>query len=174
MIPQKKALILSFKMTPWKWMWHYQEGTMTTCCRNFFCPTQSYAFHGKETWCPHDHARPSNFQSPKSWVSELSSHVSFVSALLMVPSEYWKRLEENFRDKIISSNSQNDENYKNIFPPVFFNILKEPLVCSTETNDTSNESSDTQLFGAGKFEGVAKSRGSHASLLKKAYFFDFL
>ena len=30
--------------------------------------------------------------------------------------------------KIISAISQNDKNYKNIFPPDFFNILKEPLL----------------------------------------------
>ena len=28
-------------------------------------------------------------------------------------------------------------------------------IASTETNDTSEESSDTQLFGTGKSEGVA-------------------
>jgi hypothetical protein len=37
-------------------------------------------------------------------------------------------LEEHVRNKIISAISQKDENYKNIFPPVFFSILKEPLV----------------------------------------------
>jgi hypothetical protein len=46
----------------------------------------------------------------------------------MVLSEYRKRLEENFRNTVISAISQNDKNYKNIFPPVFFNILKEPLL----------------------------------------------
>jgi hypothetical protein len=38
---------------------------------------------------------------------------------------------------------------------------------STETNNTSTESSDTQLFGAGKFKGVALSGGFHAHLLQK-------
>ena len=51
----------------------------------------------------------------------------------MVLSEYWKRLEEIFRNKIISAISQNDENYKNIFPPAFFNILKEPLLVQKQT-----------------------------------------
>ena len=46
----------------------------------------------------------------------------------MVLSEYYKTLEENFRIKIISAISQNGENYKNIFSPAFFNILKELLV----------------------------------------------
>ena len=43
----------------------------------------------------------------------------------MVLSEYYKTLEENFRIKIISAISQYDENYKNIFSPAFFNILKK-------------------------------------------------
>ena len=37
-------------------------------------------------------------------------------------------LEENFRNKIISSISQNYENYKKKYSLVFFNILKEPLL----------------------------------------------
>ena len=35
----------------------------------------------------------------------------------MVLSQYLKRLEENFRKKIISLISQNDENYKKILVP---------------------------------------------------------
>jgi hypothetical protein len=31
----------------------------------------------------------------------------------------------------------------------------ERTIASTETNDTSEESSDTQLFADGKFKGVA-------------------
>ena len=31
----------------------------------------------------------------------------------------------------------------------------DKTVASTETNNTPTESSDTQLFGAGKFEGLA-------------------
>ena len=46
----------------------------------------------------------------------------------MVLSEYYKTLEENFRIKIISAISQNDENYENIFSPASFNILKELLL----------------------------------------------
>jgi hypothetical protein len=38
------------------------------------------------------------------------------------------------------------------------------LVCITETNDTSEESSAIQLFAAGKIKGVALSRGHHAPL----------
>ena len=40
----------------------------------------------------------------------------------------------------------------------------ERTIASTETNNTSKERSDTQLFGAGKFEGVALSGGLHAHL----------
>ena len=37
----------------------------------------------------------------------------------------------------------------------------------------SEETSDIQLFGAGKFEGVALSGGRHAFLPQKVYFVDF-
>ena len=40
-------------------------------------------------------------------------------------------------------------------------------VASTETNDTSTESSDTQLFAARKFKGVAFLGGLHAHLPQK-------
>jgi hypothetical protein len=50
-----------------------------------------------------------------------------------------------------------------IFPPAIFNILKEPL----ETNDTSTERSDTQVFGAGKVKGMALSEGLNAYLPPK-------
>ena len=42
-------------------------------------------------------------------------------------------------------------------------ILVETNVC-TETNDTPEKSSDTQLFGAGKPEGVALLGGHHTHL----------
>ena len=106
MIPQKKALIFSFKMTPLKWVGHY-HGAATPSSSKI-----TYAFHGERAWawCPFDNSTPSNFPAAKSWVSELSSEVSFVSVLAMVLSEYWKRLVENFQNKIISTISQNDEN----------------------------------------------------------------
>ena len=40
-------------------------------------------------------------------------------------------------------------------------------IASTETNNTSTESSDTQLLAAGKFEGVALSGGLHDHLSQK-------
>ena len=43
----------------------------------------------------------------------------------------------------------------------------ERTINSTETNDTSKERSDTGLFGAEKFEGVALSKGLHAHLPQK-------
>ena len=43
----------------------------------------------------------------------------------------------------------------------------ERTIASTETNNTSTERSDTQLFGAGKCEGVALSGGLHAHLPQK-------
>ena len=51
-----------------------------------------------------------------------------------------------------------------IFPTAFFNILTEQ---STGTNNTSTKSSDTQLFGAGKFKGLALSGGLHSHLPQK-------
>ena len=50
----------------------------------------------------------------------------------------------------------------------------ERTIASTETNDTSAESSDIQLFGAGKFKGVALSGGPHTYLLQNVYFVHFL
>ena len=52
------------------------------------------------------------------------------------------------------------------FSPSLFQY-SERTIASTETNDTSEESSDTQLFGAGKSEGVALSGGLHAHLPQK-------
>ena len=46
-------------------------------------------------------------------------------------------------------------------------LYSERTIASTETNDTSKESSDTQLCGAGKSGGVALSGGLHAHLPQK-------
>ena len=43
----------------------------------------------------------------------------------------------------------------------------ERTIANKETNDTSTESSDTQLFGAWKFEGMALTGGLHAHLPQK-------
>jgi hypothetical protein len=48
-------------------------------------------------------------------------------------------------------------------------LLQESPIASTETNNISTESSDTQLFGAGKSEGVALSRGLNAHLPPKDF-----
>ena len=53
---------------------------------------------------------------------------------------------------------QNDEIYKKIIPPAFFNILKEPLQeVSKEAINISE--AGTQLLGAGKYKGVASLEG---------------
>jgi hypothetical protein len=65
---------------------------------------------------------------------------------LRIIEKGWRKF---FEIKVISAISQNDENLKNIFPPAFFN--SERTIASTETNDTSKESSKTQLFEARKF-----------------------
>ena len=45
----------------------------------------------------------------------------------------------------------------------------ERTIAGTETNYTSTERSDTQLFRAGKSKGVALSGGLHAHLLQKDF-----
>ena len=50
--------------------------------------------------------------------------------------------------------SRNDEIYKKNISSSFFKY-SERTIASTETSNTSEERSDTQLFGAGKSEGVA-------------------
>ena len=137
---------------------------------------------------------PSDLPGLKSLVSDLSVEVLFVSVLLMVLSEYWKRLENFFRNDIIFIISSKWYHFQKIFPPAFFNILTEPLlvtissnwyhfqnifppaffnnysdrtIASTETNDTSTERSDTLLFEAGMFKGMALSGRIHAHLPQK-------
>ena len=56
------------------------------------CAFSSMSYCGKWAWSLPDNATPSDFSAPKSWVSELSVEVSFVSVLAMVLSEYWKPL----------------------------------------------------------------------------------
>ena len=91
------------------------------------------SFCGKWAWSTPDNATPPDFPAPKNWVSELPSEVLFFSVLAIVLSEYRKMLEENFQNAVISAISQNDENLKNIFPPAFFNILKEPFLVQKQT-----------------------------------------
>ena len=66
---------------------------------------------------------------------------------------------------LFSQFSQNDIIKKNISFSFF--QYSDRTVASAETNDTSTERSDTQLFGAGKFEGVALSKVLHAHLPPK-------
>ena len=47
-------------------------------------------------------------------------------------------------------------------------------ISSKDSKDTSEESSDNQLLGAGKSEGLALLRGHHTYLLQKAHFVNFL
>ena len=55
--------------------------------------------------------------------------------------------------------------FQKISPGLF--QYSERVIASTETNDTSEEGSDTQLLGAGKFGGVALSGGLPAHLPQK-------
>ena len=50
----------------------------------------------------------------------------------MVLSEYWKKLEENFRKRWFPRFPKNDENLKKN-PLALFNILKEPLLVQKQT-----------------------------------------
>ena len=83
--------------------------------KNFFYPTRTYAFRGAGAWRPPGNATPTFRVPNESWNPGLSADILFVSVVVMVLSENWKTLEENFRKKIISAISQNDENYKKYF-----------------------------------------------------------
>ena len=61
---------------------------------------------------------------------------------------------------------QKDEIYKRIFFQPF-SIYSERTITSTETNDTSKESSDTQLFEARKFRAWHYQKGSTPTCCKK-------
>jgi hypothetical protein len=86
-------------------------------------------------------------QAPNSWDEELSADVSFVSVLATVLSEYWKKARRNiffkwyFFEEIVKIVS-----FWKKFSSLF--QYSERTVASTETNDTSAESSRSQLFGA--------------------------
>ena len=98
-IPQQKALDLSFNLTPWKWAWHYRMGAMPSFPKiTFFTP------HGPMLFATRGHGMAPTFRvSNLSWDQGLSAEVSFVSVLLVVLSEYWKKLEKISRNKIISA-----------------------------------------------------------------------
>ena len=83
----------------------------------------------------------------------------------MVPSEYWKRLEDNFRKTLFPRFPKNNEISKKKSSSLF--QFFEETIASTETNDILKESFDTQLFAARKFKGVALSRGLHTHLPQK-------
>ena len=109
---QQKALNLRFKMAPWKWVWHYQRGMMMTCRKRTFLPTHTYAFRGKQAWRLSDDTTPSFWMSNKRWDQWLSSMVLFVSVLLIVLLEYWKRLDKNFQKWLFLRFPKKDEIYK--------------------------------------------------------------
>ena len=128
---------------------------------------RTYAFRGEGAWHPPDNAPPSNFLYPKSLDQDLSADVSFVSVLAMVLSEYWKKLENFFFEMILFLQfSQNNIILKKKNSSFF--QYSERTIASTEANDTSKDRSDTQLFAAGKSEGVALAGGLHAYLPQKA------
>ena len=92
----------------------------------------SMYFCDKWAWGPADNATPSNFLVAKSWGSDLSFDVSFVSVLAMVLSEYWKRLEEILEIRLFP-HFLNMAKIIKMFPPAFFSILKEPILVQKQT-----------------------------------------
>ena len=107
-----------------------------------------------------------DFLAAKSWVSELSFEVSFVYVLAKVISEYLKMLEEIYSFKFSSFWEIAEITVFWKFSSSLF-LYSERTIASTETMNTSEGSSDTQLFGAGKSGGVALSGGLHAHLPQK-------
>ena len=87
------------------------------------------------------------FLAPNSWDHELSADISFVSVLAMVLSEYWKKIEEIF--------FWSDLTLRRLWKLYHFekkisSLFKyfERTIDRTGTNDTSAESSWSELFGA--------------------------
>ena len=65
----------------------------------------------------------------------------------------WRKI---FRNKIISAFSQNDKNYKEIFLPGFFNILKEPLLAQKQTLHQQKALDLSYLEPEGKGRGTVR------------------
>ena len=154
-IHQKKTLIPSFLELESLRAWHYQEGTTPTCHRKTFFPTPTYAFTARRhgtllIMMP----RPQNFRLQKP------DYQSFLLRYRLFLCQQWffQNIEKGwkkFLEMILFPQfPQNDEIYSKIIPQAFFNILKEPLLVQKQTIP-HKKSSDTQLFGAGKVEGVA-------------------
>ena len=101
--------------------------------KNFFYPTRTYAFRGGRAGRPPGNGKPP-FRGPNySRDIGLSADVSFVSVLAMVLSENWKNAGGKFfHNFVILRNRGYNLFFKN-FPPVFFNILKEPLLVQKQT-----------------------------------------
>ena len=101
-------------------------------------------------WRPLDNAMSSNFLFPKSWVSELSFELSFLSVLEIVLSQFantfWKTLEEIFRIHVISAIFSKWQNLQKIFPPVFFNILEDPLLLQKQMIAQRHASSPSKAY----------------------------
>ena len=76
----------------------------------------------------------------------------FLNFLRIFFTNFFLRIFDDFFFVLLGCNS-------NIWTKVQINACFI-YIDSTETNDTSGESSDTKLFGAGKSEGVALSGGN--------------
>ena len=103
-IHEQKALDFSFHLVPWKWAWHYQEG-VTPFRREitFFTPRAPMLFaaggRGRLMIMPRPLLGCQIKLRSRAFYWCL---VCFCTINGLVLSEYWKRLEENFRKKIIS------------------------------------------------------------------------
>ena len=113
----------------------------------------------KWAWSPPDNATPSNILAPKSWGIICFCTIDGSFRILKKAGGNiflkWYYFEEIA--KIIS--------FRKIFSSLFQYF--ERNIASSETNDTSKKRSDTLLFGAKKFEGVALPGGLHAHLQQK-------
>jgi hypothetical protein len=114
-------------------VWHYHGAATPSCPKRSQKPSgPTYAFHGKDAWRPPGNVTPLNFQSAKSLVSELFSEV----CLFLCYQWFFQNIEKDWRKffkiRLIPQFLKMTK-IKNIFSPVFFNILKEPLVLQKQT-----------------------------------------
>ena len=104
-ILQKKALILSFKMTPWKWVWLYHVAATPSCTKiTFFAPCPPMLFTARRRGALLVMSRPQIFRLQKAQYQRKFFEIRLFPQFLKM------------------------KKIRNIFSLAFFNILKEPLV----------------------------------------------
>ena len=102
---------------------------------------------GKWAWHPPDHATCLSVWLLIAEIKSFPADVSFVTVLATILSEYWKKLEEIFFFKwYYFEESVKIVSFWKKISSLF--QYSETTVASTVTNDTSAESSWSQLLGA--------------------------